>query len=91
MLRWKTRLESSLAQSPPEVVASKNAGLLALWAKLSKGLGHSVQWNRDREKVPSKTFEKEILSCLHNTLKNLDLIYKSDHYSMTHRTGVNAI
>lgn len=40
-------------------------------------------------KVPSKICEKEIVSDLHNTLQKLDLIYKSDHYSMTHHTGIN--
>lgn len=46
-------------------------------------------WNN--EKVPSKTSEKEIVSCLPNTLQNLDPIYKSDHYSVTHHTGINAL
>ncbi|CAM9373153.1 unnamed protein product [Bubo scandiacus] len=48
-----------------------------------------LPWNR--VKVPSKTFEKGIVSCLHYTLQNLDLIYKSDHYSMSHHTGINAL
>lgn len=42
-------------------------------------------------KASSKICEKEIVSDLHNALQKLDLIYKSDHYSMTHHTGINAV
>lgn len=62
-----------------------------LWLLLAVGKNAFISFVTVELKVPSKICEKEIVSCLHNALQKLDLIYKSDHYSMTHHTRINAI
>lgn len=62
-----------------------------LWLLLGAGKNTFISFVTVELKVPSTICEKEIVSCLHNALQSSDPIYKSDHYSMTHHTGINAI
>lgn len=62
------------------------------WARFcSRALQEGLHCSAPAQPLPSWTAQEEIVSCLHNALQKLDLVYKSDRYSMTHHTGINAI